>query len=428
VHAAIDPIVIGSDAYARLAAYAQAQGWRSALLVCDANTEEAAGELVAAQLSPLGVGRLRFPQRSGLRADEAALAEVRTRLRADAPDGLIAVGSGVITDIVRYAAHLERRDFVSVPTAASMDGYASGVAALQIDGVKVTHPARVPLAIFADPEVLAAAPAELARSGLGDTFGKATARVDWLASNLLYGERFCPAADARVLRTLTAVLDLLGPVLKGDRVAIEALTRALLESGIAMAMVGSSRPASGCEHHASHLWDLMAARGLRERSPHGLQVGYATHYAIRLQRFAFAGGVEDLSPPADLPPLDDAARELLGGPAAAISAAIEEKRRFLADSASRWPAPERWAEVRERLAPALELLPRIEAALPEAGIPPDPGFLDIDAETLRETFRYASHLRGRYTTVDFLRGQGALEEALEAMLAPATSGCARGGG
>ena len=51
---------------------------------------------------------------------------------------LVAVGSGVITDIVRYAAHLSDVEFVSVPTAASMDGYASSVAALEIDGVKVT--------------------------------------------------------------------------------------------------------------------------------------------------------------------------------------------------------------------------------------------------------------------------------------------------
>ena len=92
------------------------------------------------------------------------------------------MGSGVITDITRYAAHLEDRDFVSVPTAASMDGYASGVAAMEFGGVKVTYPARAPLAIFADPAVLAAAPAELTRSGLGDLLGKATARIDWLAA------------------------------------------------------------------------------------------------------------------------------------------------------------------------------------------------------------------------------------------------------
>ena len=87
-----------------------------------------------------------FAQRSGLLASPEAVAVVRERARGCGR--LLAVGSGVVTDIVRYAAHLEDLDFISVPTAASMDGYASTVAALQIDGVKVTYSARAPLAIF----------------------------------------------------------------------------------------------------------------------------------------------------------------------------------------------------------------------------------------------------------------------------------------
>ena len=31
---------------------------------------------------------------------------------------------------------------------------------------------------------------------------------------------------------------------------------ALLLSGLAMQMVGNSRPASGAEHHMSHLWEM----------------------------------------------------------------------------------------------------------------------------------------------------------------------------
>ena len=32
----------------------------------------------------------------------------------------------------------------------------------------------------------------------------------------------------------------------------------LLLSGIAMQMIGNSRPASGAEHHMSHLWEMAA--------------------------------------------------------------------------------------------------------------------------------------------------------------------------
>ena len=84
--------------------------------------------------------------------------------------------------------------------------------------------------------------------------------------------------------------------------AVAELLRGLIQSGRAIALAGSSRPASGCEHHASHFWDLLAARGLREHGSHGLQVGYATRFALRLQRFAYAGPLRSLRPPA--PPAD----------------------------------------------------------------------------------------------------------------------------
>ncbi len=94
---------------------------RPALVVMDANTEAVAGARVARELA---ADVLRLP--ADLHATEDAAAQVGMRLRA----GLVAVGSGTLTDIVRYAAHSAGRDFVSVPTAASMDGYASSMAAL----------------------------------------------------------------------------------------------------------------------------------------------------------------------------------------------------------------------------------------------------------------------------------------------------------
>jgi hypothetical protein len=59
----------------------------------------------------------------------------------------------------------------------------------------------------------------------------------------------------------------------------------------------------------------------------------------------------------------------------------------------------------------------VEVALDVAGIPRGPGWLGLDADTLRATFRYATRLRARYTVLDFLEGQGVLEEAVEAALA-----------
>ncbi len=380
------------------------------LVVADRSTFAAAGERVVAALG--GASQFVFPVRSGLRAGMDEVNAVREQ--AAGSTELVAVGSGVITDIVRYAAHLEDRDFISVPTAASMDGYASGVAALQLEGVKVTFPARAPRAIFADPSIVAGAPAELTRAGLGDLLAKATATVDWLASHLLYGEDYSEEIVGRVLVPVMRVAADVEAVLRGGREDVCELLRGLIESGIAMAMAGSSRPASGCEHHASHLWDLLAAAGRRPHAPHGLQAGYASRFAMRLQRFAFAGGIElprRPVPPAD--PLGPAAREWLGDPGAEITAAVEEKQRFAAAIPDSWPATaERWSAVRARIAPAIERFALVERALEQAGIPGSPGFLDLDSRTLEATFRHATRLRARYTTIDFLEGQGVLDRAL----------------
>jgi glycerol-1-phosphate dehydrogenase [NAD(P)+] len=403
-------VVIADDAIGRLAERVR----HEALAVMDANTQEAAGSRVVAEL--YNAEPLVFEQRSGLAATPDAVERVSSRIGERVP---VAVGAGVITDVVRRAASCAQRDFISVPTAASMDGYASSVAALHVDGVKVTVPARSPRAIFADPRVAAHAPLELTRSGIGDLLAKTTARVDWLAAHLLYGEPFSAAVEGRIAGVLNSVASSVEPVLAGDVAAVAQLLRGLIDSGLAIAAVGNSRPASRCEHHASHFWDLLAARGTRPHHSHGLQVGYATWFAMRLQRFAFGGGVSTLRrprPPFD--PLGPAARRWLGDPSPYILAAVEEKRRFAAQL-ERWPGDEAaWMSVRAALRPALEPFARVERALAGAGIPDVPGFLDVDETTLRATFRYASRLRARYTVIDFLEGQGALDEAIDAALRP----------
>jgi glycerol-1-phosphate dehydrogenase [NAD(P)+] len=371
-----------------------------ALVVMDLNTREALGELVARELA---AGTFVFERRSGLLAGTDEAEAVQAALPRGAM--LVAVGSGVITDIVRYAALLAGVDFVSVPTAASMDGYASSGAAMQVEGVKVTYQARPPRAVLADPVVCAAAPAELTRAGIGDLLAKVTARVDWLAAHLLYGEDYRPEIANRVLGPLGIACRAAQSALRGEVAPVQALLEGLIESGLAMSQAGSSRPASGCEHHASHYWDLLAARGLRPHASHGLQVGYATRFAMALQRFAYGGGVaglQDPAPIADPPPW-------MASPV--VDQAMEAKRRFVARGFRC-----AWEDVLGALRPELARFEEVEHGLDAAGIPSSTPWLGIDADMLRDAFRFGSRLRARYTVVDFLEGQGLLEEAIEGVL------------
>ena len=67
-----------------------------------------------------------------------------------------------------------------------MDGYASA-SRRGARRRKLTLPARAPRDLRR-PRIAARAPGELTRAGIGDLLAKATARVDWLAAHLLYGE------------------------------------------------------------------------------------------------------------------------------------------------------------------------------------------------------------------------------------------------
>lgn len=415
-------IAIGPEAVDRLAGYAELERWKQALVVMDVNTLEAVGERAASALRAAGV-RTRehvFGARTGLPAGPEESAAVAAAARAERPV-LVAAGSGVITDIVRHAAYGSDLTWVSVPSAASMDGYASPVAAMEIGGFKVTLPGRLPAAIFADPRVAAAAPAEMTRAGLGDLLGKATARVDWLAAHLLYGEPFSESAAAMVREPLTFAADHVEEVLGGGEEAVGKLLTGLVQSGLAMAVAASSRPASGCEHHASHFWDLLAGRGRRRHAPHGLQVGYATGFGMRLQRFAFGGALARLAAPTPVAdPLGPAARRWLGQPSPELEELVGVRERFAANLEVWPPDDAAWESVRAGLAPSLGLFESVEHALTLAGIPREPGYLGIDRPALEAALRYGGRLRSRYTVVDFLEGQRQLDRALDTMFeAPA---------
>ena len=416
----IDEVVIDEHAFERLVAYAEDRRWSRPFVVMDANTEEVAGSRVVEELSSanMRVTMLCFPERSGLLADEANVSHLEAALKQGESDSIFAVGSGVITDLARYVANRMGRDFVSLPTAASMDGYASSAAAMEFGGMKTTYPAVSPVAIFADPRTIAGAPLDMTRAGVGDLLGKASARTDWLASHALYGEYLCPEVERRMTESFVEAATHVTDILGGSPEAVSGLLRGLVESGIAIAMVGNSRPASGCEHQVSHFWDLLAANHRRPHASHGLQVGYATHFAMDLKQYAFGGAIRQLIAPRPVT-LDGEMESWFAGHGAQVEAVMEERRRFLAEHASAWPkTASDWESVQDQVGQAMDVFPLVAEALSVAGIPPEPGFLGVDAAMLRASFRWANRIRPRYTVLDFLEGQGRLDEAIEAVLPP----------
>ncbi len=260
----------------------------------------------------------------GLHATEVSTAELSARI-APGTQVLIAVGSGSVHDIVRFCAAKHGLRFVSVPTAASVDGFCSTVAAMTWEGYKKTMSAVAPELVVADIDIIKAAPAYLTASGVGDMLGKYIALADWRIAHEVAGEHFCPVIHSIMREATDTVMENCPATLAGNEAAFEAIVYGLLMSGLAMQMMGNSRPASGAEHHISHIIETQPV-GLCARSDalHGEKVGVGTILAAaEYKRLAQLEGIESRIVPYE--PLDRAWMEAFFGDR--LYAACDEENR-----------------------------------------------------------------------------------------------------
>lgn len=253
----VDDIIIESGAVKGLpeilsrGAY---KNYKNIAMICDENTYEAAGKTVESLVPGLKKAVL---NPKNLHADEHGVEKAKKHLdRIGDVDLMIAVGSGTIHDITRYHAYERKIPFFSVPTAASVDGFVSTVAAMTWHGFKKSFTAVSPIVVIADTDIFSKAPMRLTASGVADLLGKYTALADWKITHILTGEYICEEICEMEYTALDALTNSLSGLVKGDAKAYEELMYGLLLSGLAMQMTGNSRPASGAEHHMSHLWEM----------------------------------------------------------------------------------------------------------------------------------------------------------------------------
>lgn len=253
----VDDIIIESGAIAQLPDILKRPVYadkKSLVMICDENTYEAAGKQVETLIP--GIKKI-ILNPENLHANEHGVEAAKKGLEtAGDVDLMIAVGSGTIHDITRYHAYEMKIPFFSVPTAASVDGFVSTVAAMTWHGFKKSFTAVSPVVVIADTDIFKKAPLRLTASGVSDLLGKYTALADWKITHILTGEYICDEICSMEYEALDRLKESLDGLTTGDEAAYENLMYGLLLSGLAMQMTGNSRPASGAEHHMSHLWEM----------------------------------------------------------------------------------------------------------------------------------------------------------------------------
>jgi len=203
------------------------------------------GESVAAELD-IGAAKLcHVPDGS----HDTAVALGRD-LRSGAYEAVAGIGGGKTIDVTKFAAHMAGIPMVTVATSLAHDGIASPVSTLTHESGSGSYGVVPPVAVVVDLDRVRQGPDPLATAGIGDVISNLSAIADWELSAADTGEPVDGLAVAMARTAAHAVLNQPGEA-KSDEF-LSVLAEALILSGMAMAVAGSSRPSSGGDHEIMH--------------------------------------------------------------------------------------------------------------------------------------------------------------------------------
>ena len=240
----------------------------NAMIICDPTTKKIAGNRVKEILEDIDYS---IDITEINEANQDTIDEVVDEA-GDNFDFFLGVGGGRSIDVAKYSSHLLNIPFISVPTASSHDGIASGRASIERNGDKISVPAQTPLAVVADTGIIANSPPRLTAAGCGDIISNSTAVLDWKLAKRLRAEPYSHYAANLSKLTGDLLIKNADSIKPGLQESAWLVVKALVSSSVAMSIAGSSRPASGSEHKFSHALDRLVDKP----ALHGEQCGVGT--------------------------------------------------------------------------------------------------------------------------------------------------------
>ena len=381
-------------------------------LIADKNTWAVAGEETAKILTAAGISCHTphiFPGTPRLHPNYGYSVQLACKMPQNCVP--VAIGSGVINDLVKCASGIKEVPYCCVPTACSVDGYTSAGAALSVDGFKKTVKCPAPFAVCADVDILATAPPDMLASGYADLLTKIPAGADWIIADTLGIE---PIRQD--------VWELIQHPIRGwvaDHQDMLNIFHGLAATGYSMQMYIDSRPASGAEHMFSHIWEMEGLQKDGEEISHGFKVGIGLIATTILMEYIIKHDIEDLKEKMvpGLPPeerLEEVQTLLVRGcygdgpQQTAMSKflygdALAERRALIIS---------KWKTLQERLAGQLYSFETVRKMLKDANCPTCPAEIGLDEAQFLHGIHTAQLIRNRYTILDLLYEMGLMEDAL----------------
>ena len=417
-------ILIGAGVVEQTAAFFKKSfPGKRAVIIADSSTYPIAGELIFDNLNVNGVKQDEpfIFNAEGLFA-EYGFAQQLVDLLKQTDAIPIAVGTGSLNDMTKFAAFTTGRRYMCFGTAASMDGYTAYGASITYNGVKQTFQCPAPLAWIGDTEIICAAPQKLTAAGYADLIAKLTSGADWIISDELGIEPINKDVWDIVQGCLPKALGNPKGIHDGDKEAIENLVEGLILSGFAMQVYKTSRPASGAEHQFNTLWEMQHFNN--HRISHGFQVAIGTLSITAMYEQALK---EDMSavdidacckawPTAE--ELKVKALDMFEGTDFPEIGAKETAVKYVTKSqlADRLALlKERWPIIAERLKKELLTFDELKERLQTVGAPTKPEDIGMTREYLRCTYIRAQYIRRRFTVLDLGLITGNLDKWLNAI-------------
>lgn len=198
---------------------------------------------------------------------------------AGQPDFVIGFGGGRSVDVAKMTAFKIGRPFLSVPTSASHDGISSPFVSVRGTDKPHSIKANTPIGVVADTRLMSQAPPRLLAGGCGDLVAKITAVKDWELARDEKDEYYGGYAANLAYMSAKIILDESERLKRKSQFSIRTIVEALISSGVAACIAGSSRPCSGSEHLFSHAVEYVAGPNY---GLHGERVGIGTIMMAKL--------------------------------------------------------------------------------------------------------------------------------------------------
>jgi glycerol-1-phosphate dehydrogenase [NAD(P)+] len=230
------------------------------------------GESIVAELN-IGAAKV-FHVPDGSHETAAALGR---DLRANFYEAVAGIGGGKTIDVTKFAAHMAGIPMVTVATNLAHDGIASPVSTLAHESGNGSYGVMPPVAVVVDLDRVRRAPDALATAGIGDVISNLSAIADWELSAADTGEPMDGLSIAMARTAAHAVLSQPGDARSDEFLTV--LAEALIMSGMAMTVAGSSRPSSGGDHEIMHAINQL----FPGTASHGELAGIGALFCARLR-------------------------------------------------------------------------------------------------------------------------------------------------